>query len=342
MGGSKINITEFSKHIGISISTVSRALNGYDDVNSETRNKIELAARELGYVPNAASRRLRKKNQIENIGFLTPKDAKNFINPVFLQTLTGIDEVLSEQGLNLSIHSFNRNQNEIDEIERLIAAGSVDAIILTRTLRYDNRINYLVRSRVPFICLGYSDIEVDFSYVEIDHYSAAKISVEHLYKFGHQRIALLNGPEKYMLNWRRRCGFEDTLRGFNLESDPALIIQTRSFNEGFKVAIEELLDLPDPPTAIICASDFIAFRVYDVALERGLTIGKQLSVVGCDDVLGSRSMSPPLTSVTANRTQAGRCLALGLLEVARGKTTENIQKTFSMNLVERRSVQERV
>jgi LacI family transcriptional regulator len=329
-----MNLTEFSRRIGLSISTVSRALNGYADVSPETRAKVVAAARELNYIPNVASRRLRRKPSLETIGFVAPRHDREFLNPVLLETLTGLDTVLSETGHNLNVLSFHQGEDEVAALKRIIAGGSVDAIVLCRTMRQDKRIHLLQEMNFPFVAFGRTDAEEPYRYVEVDHYSAAYKSVHHLVERGYGDIALLNGSEEFMLHWRRHLGFEHAMDECGLKPNPDWMLQLESTN-GLDELLRDMLAAPARPNAFVCSSDHVAMSIYKVASELGLTIGADIAVIGCDDLPASAFLTPPLTSTTGDRLGAGEAIAKLLID-QQGEVDQC--KSFEMQLVERASV----
>ncbi|MCW2305945.1 LacI family DNA-binding transcriptional regulator [Rhodobium gokarnense] len=308
-----MNITEFARHLGLSISTVSRALNGYEDVKPETRELVLRSAERLGYVPNAASRRLRRKKRLETVGFVAPRHDREFLSPVLLETLTGLDTVLEEKGLNLNVLSLHAEEDELKSIKSQVVSGAVDALILSRTRRFDPRVSYLNSVGFPFVTFGCTETDEDYRYVEIDHYCAGEASVRHLTGLGHRRIALLNGPEEFMLHHRRRQGYEAAMAAAGCPLDADLVRHSDPSPQASRAAARELLSLDDRPSAIVCASDHMAHGVYAVAAELGIEVGPGLSIIGCDDISSSDVLAPPLTTATADRYRAGKALAELLL-----------------------------
>lgn len=331
-----MNLKEFSQRLGLSISTVSRALNGYADVSESTRERIVRAAAEWGYTPNSAGRRLRL-NTIETVGFILTPPQTHFASPFFQHALEGIEEALKERGKTLVVTSARDRATEIETFRKMVESQYVDALIFGRTRRDDERIRYLLDANVPFVTIGRSNGTRPFPFVDIDHFHSGRAATKRLIEMGHRRIGLLNSPHELMYSWLCLEGYQHAHQEAGLPIDPALMLDDEPTEDAGKKGMGRLFDLDDPPTAVVCAYDLVAFGVYGALRERGLRPGRDISVIGCDDIPGAEHLDPPLTTFRAETALAGRRAVEFLFRRIDGEPVETLQEVWDLRLVPRQS-----
>lgn len=331
-----MNLREFAKTLGLSVSTVSRALNGYADVSEATRRRIVAAAEQLGYAAEPAARRLRKRSS-GLIAFVLSYPQKHFANPFFLDMIVGIDERLRGTEFHLVIASTGSYDDEIATFRRLVEQQRVDGLIFARTRRLDDRIDYLQRRGVPFVTHGRSENPVPFPYLDIDHEVVGRDGCARLISLGHRRIALLNTPSYLMYSHHRRAGYEAALAAAAIPVDPDLIVEEDLTEEGGVAGVRRLLALDRPPSAILCGHDLAAIGALSAIYEHGKVPGRDIAVIGSDDNPFGRLTSPPLTTFTAPRVPAGNRLAELLLASIGGTPAVELQEVWKPELLIRAS-----
>lgn len=331
-----MNLTEFAKKLGLSVSTVSRALNGYSDVSETTRRKIFEAAERWGYVANPAARGLRKRTS-GLIAFVLSYPQKRFAHPFFLDMLVGIDERLRETEFQLVVTAAPSMEGELGCFKRLVEKQRVDGLIFARTRRHDDRIEYLQSCGVPFVTHGRSETTEPFPYVDIDHEVVGRSGCGRFIGLGHSRIALLNTPSYLMYSHHRRAGYEAALEAAKLKIDKSLIVEEELSEEGGAAGARKLLSLKNPPTAILCGNDLSAMGAMRAITEAGLQPGADIGVIGSDDNPIGKYLPVPLTTFYAPVTEVGRRLADLLLLAIDGKPASELQELWIPELLIRAS-----
>lgn len=331
-----MNIQQFAKALRLSVSTVSRALNGYTDVNAETRARIIEAAKELGYTANPMARGLRRRGT-GFVAFVLSPPQKNFANPFFLDLLVGVEERLRETELKLMVVSADSFEDEMERLKNLVEVHRVEGLIFARTRLADRRIEYLQKRNMPFVTHGRSKTGTPAPFLDIDHEIVGHEGCARFIGLGHRRIALLNTPSELMYSHHRLAGYRRALKAANLPWDPALVIEEELTEEGGANGVRRLMAMPEPPTAILCGHDMMAMGAMRALNEHGRIPGRDVGVIGSDDNPFGPYMSPPLTTFTAPRVAAGRRMTELLIEAMNGAAPKDLQEIWKPTLVIRAS-----
>lgn len=331
-----MNIHEFAKALRLSVSTVSRALNGYADVNAETRAKVIEAAKRLGYTANPMARGLRKRGT-GFVAFMLSPPQKNFANPFFLDLLVGVEERLRETELKLMVVSANSFEDEMDRFKSLVEIHRVEGLLFARTRLEDPRIEYLQKHRVPFVTHGRSRSGSAAPFLDIDHEIVGYEGCARFIALGHRRIALLNTPGELMYSHHRLDGYRRALRAAGLPLDSTLVVEEDLTEEGGANGVRRLMAQPEPPTAILCGHDMMAMGAMRALQEHGRMPGRDVGIIGSDDNPLGPYMSPPLTTFTAPRVSVGRRMTELLLEAMDDAPPEGLQELWKPTLVIRAS-----
>lgn len=332
----RINIVELARHLGLAVSTVSKALNGYEDVSAATKLRVLEAAKEFGFSADPAGRRLRRQAS-ETIGFVLSPPQTHFAHPFFLDLLMGIDQGLDQTPFQLIIVAGRSVEDELESFRRLVERQRVDAVMFGRTRHDDPRIRYLQERNVPFVAFGRSDTGSPFPYVDIDRTIAGRNGTARFVGLGHRRIGLLSTPGYLMISRQLQEGYAAALKAANLVFDPDLVIET-SFNEaGGLEGARRLLALDNPPTAIMCGHDLIAAGAMQAIVESGRRPGADVAIIGCDDHPLGPYLNPPLTTFSAPTLDAGRKMAELLLALLEGHPAEDLHEVWVPELVLRSS-----
>lgn len=292
-----ITIREVAQRLGISISTVSRALDGYPDIALETRQRVQQAAREMGYVPNQAARQLRRK-KADAIGYILPANAPRFADPFHAEFLAGLGDETSLHPFDLLISIAPPGDEAEQHIyTNWVLSRKVDGFVLNRVRRDDWRGQFLSEHGVFFAALENGHAELDYPYVEVDHFLGMTTLVQHLAQAGFRRLAFIGGPPDLVIHIRRLAGFRQALEQANLPFDLNLILTGDLTSDGGYQAVKQMRWIPGPPDAMICINDETAFGVLHALHEMGLQIGTDIAVTGFDGVRASQHTDPPLTTL---------------------------------------------
>jgi LacI family transcriptional regulator len=331
-----VNLAQFARTIGLSASTVSRALNGYADVSAETRRRVEEAAAHVGYRASAAGRQLRT-GRTEAIGFLLSPPRGASVNFFQLEMLAGIDEALRETPFHLVVYTAKSDQDEFDCLQRMVGQRMVEGVLLCRTRRSDERLIWLLREGFPFATVGRSQTAEAFAFVDIDHAASSRLACERLIGLGHRRIALLDCPASLMYSAHSRQGYEAAMRAAGLRCSRALAMHAEMNEAAGAAATRTLMAHRPRPTGLVCGDDALALGALRALAEDGFAAGRDVAVIGCgDNPLGSYA-SPPLTTFRANFRAAGQRATEMLLQRLGGAAADTLQEVWTPELVVRAS-----
>lgn len=329
-------LKSIAKATGFSVTTVSRALGGFDDVNAETRQLILEEARRQGYHPNLQARALQARRS-RTIGLIVPVTGPRFPDPFFSEFVAGVGAVVAESGFDLLLSMHTTLNAEIDAYRRVIAGQRVDGLILLRARVDDARIRYLSQTRIPFVVFGRTTLEQEYVFIDVDGSAGQHALTEHFIALGHRRIAYICPPFEMMFTVYRLSGFRQAMQAHSLPVDEALIVESDLTERGGREAANRLLDLPDPPTAIMAGNDLTAFGVMKAVQERGLAVGKDVAVGGFDDIPLAEHVHPGLTTIRQPIFQIGQQAAQTLLSLIAGKSIADASVLIMPELVVRAS-----
>ncbi|WP_253276905.1 LacI family DNA-binding transcriptional regulator [Ruegeria sp. 6PALISEP08] len=336
-----MKLDELADHLGLSKSTVSRALNGYSDISESTRKRVEATARKMGYRPLSHAQAIRT-GKVRAIAMVVNSGEPDRHNPFLQDFLAGACEAASAFDWTMTISTAKSEKDMLNVLGRLVEERKADGFILPRTEVEDARIEYLRASNVPFILYGrtgygQTDPDSDTSWFDISGEAAICSAVTRLRAFGHSRIGFVGSDPKFNYSHLRREGYLEGLKAAEMPVDPELIREgARSRDEGATQA-RALLELDHPPTGIVFATDLAALGSYSVCAEFGLQIGQDVSILGYDGIPECQYVSPGLTTFSVDSKRAGERLAEMLIRQTRGEAPEGLRELGQAELVERKS-----
>lgn len=323
-----VSIARLADHLGLSAGTVSRALNGYPDIAAKTRARVQDAARELGYRPSSAARRL-ARGVVETIGFVLPSRGDHLSDPFLAEILDGLAAELATHDWDLLVAAVPDGHDETEVMDRLIRDGKVGGFVVTRVRRADPRVEFLRGTDVPFVVHGRTAHHDDYAWLDVDSEQAFVDAVDYLVSLGHRRIALLGGDLAMNFAWLRRQGFVKAMTAAGLDAD--VIIDGVGNEVAAQSATATLLDLPQRPTAIVCVTDAVAIGAIHAISRAGLTAGREVSVIGYDGLPMGAAIEPALTTMSQASYDAGREVGRMLLAQAgrpKGAARPEISQTL--------------
>lgn len=312
-----MNLKELSQNLGLSQTTVSRALNGYPEVKPATRKRVEQAAKQFGYRPNTRAKGLATGRALA-IGHVIPVGTTpEMVNPVFGDFIAGAGETYSRNGYEMLLSVIDgRNQESV--YRGLRARRAVDGVIIHGPRVSEPRIPLLQDIGLPFAVHGRTGhFDKPFTWLDVNNQEAFTEATEYLIGLGHRRVGLVNGPEKLDFAYRRRAGYVAALKQHGIAPDPALMHSDQMTEDAGYVASQQMLALPDPPTALLCASLVSALGARRAVEERGLVLGRDVSIITHDDALSylqNGGDTPIFTATRSSVRDAGRRLAEMLLQ----------------------------
>jgi LacI family transcriptional regulator len=326
--------------LALSQTTVSRALNGYPEVNEETRRRVMDAAKRHGYRPNPSARRL-ATGKTGMIGYVLPTGASVDIDPHFVEFLSGLGDYARSHELDLVLSPADADDQETT-YRRIVANRQVDAVYISSPRPADRRIALLHGLGIPFIVHGRSDgHDFDYSYIDIDNEGAFREAARLLLQLGHQRIALINGDDRETFAIHRERGVRRALAGSGLSLGDGHVLSMAMTEENGYRAARRLLENADAPTAILCSSLIMALGVVRAARDLGVTIPGDVSLIAHDDVfpwLKPENFSVPLATTRSSIRAAGARVAERLAARISGLESDLRGEVWPVDLVVRGSV----
>lgn len=306
-GITPMNLKALSQHLGLSQTTVSRALNGYPEVSERTRERVMQAAIELNYRPNPNAKSL-ATGRTEHIGIILPIEQNLFMEPVFGEFMAGIAQCLAEADMDMTIMPTPRS-NELQAYQQLAISGRVDGILISSPTLQDARVACLAESDFPFVLHGRTECAFPYSYLDIDNQGAFANATRLLLDLGHQRISLVNGDESMTFARDRHAGYRQALQEHGVTYDPQLVCSQGSMTEehGFNSVSRLLLQRPRP-SAFIVGSMILALGAMRAIRHHGLEPGHDIALIAHDDhlpYLQADKFDPPLTTTSSSIRAAG-------------------------------------
>lgn len=331
-GERALSLKELARRLDLSVSTVSRALNGYDDINPATRARALKAAREIGYAPNMLAKRLAEGTTGTIAVVLTPPQDE-FAPPMYLGYLQGIDDALQERGMDTLVTVGRAPPDDLGAFRRLIESKRVDGLIFGRTRPDDPRIAYLLGAGRPFAVIGQCPGSFVFPYVDTDRRGAAAEAARTLIELGHRRIALINTDERFVFSQLARRGFQEGLAAKGRKLTAGMAVDAGLNEKSGHEAAERLLARTQAPTAFVCGNDLLAIGAMRAAKQRGLTPGRDVAFIALEDNQPARLVDPQLTAFSVSAVEVGRKVVDMLLRSIAGEAAEGLRHVFTPRLV---------
>ena len=329
----RATIRDIADLAGVSIATVSRVLNDRPDVSPETRETVMQVVREHGFSTNRGARGL-SSGRTGMIGLTLPLVADAYFGPM----LSGASEALYERDMRIVLApTFHEHDREVSLIERLMR-GTTDGAILMLPEESAAELRLVQRQGFPFVIVDPREAPPDgIACVAAMHAAGAKLATEHLLELGHRRIGAIAGAPGWYATEERLIGFRAALAGAGILLDPDLVTYSNRRTPWGMQSAEQLLSLPDPPTAIFGFNDNVAIGALHAAHKRGLSVPEDLSVVGFDDTAPATIVLPQLTSIRQPLAEMGRMGASLLVRLIEGQRVDALRVELSTKLVVRES-----
>lgn len=313
--------------------TVSRVINNSGYISQVTRQRVQRAITELGYVPNALARGLRFK-QTKTIALILT----DITNPFFTTLSRGVEDTASEQGFNVIFCNTDEDESEEAEYLNILLQKQVDGILLVPARCSSESISLLQSRSIPVVVLDRRVEGVQVDTVRGDSEEGAYLLMRHLLELGHRRIAILSGPRSITTATDRVAGYHRALADAGLEADASLVLyDTFSYEGGYRMAKLALGATPRP-TALLAGNNFIAAGAYSALRDAGLQVPEDLSLAAMDDLPMPIAMDPFLTVAAQPAYEMGRRGTELLLERLAGEYPEEKEEVIlPVTLVVRRS-----
>lgn len=327
-------IIDIAKKLGISPSTVSRALSDHPDVKKETKELVRKVADELHYTPNPIARSL-KSSKTTTIGVIVPEIRHDF----FSSAISGIEEVAYRAGytiiLTQSSESYEREVVNTNVLIHHRVAGMI--VSISEHTKSGEHFQDVLRRKIPIVFFDRAFEELPVSKVVVDDYKGAFEAVSYLVGKGYKRIAHIGGPKELGICQRRRNGYLDALKHHNVPVDETLVYAVGMRESDGYAAMEAMLHSAHKPDAVFCVNDPVAIGACQRIREGGYTIPNDVAVVGFSNNKITGFMTPPLTTVEQPSFEMGKSAAEILIRIIEDKLEQPVVKVLNTKLIVRGS-----
>lgn len=328
----RVTIADMADALGLTKSTVSRAMNGYPDISQATQLRVKRMAEKMSYQPLSHAQAI-KTGRTRSIGLVLQLSDHDAQRPFLAEFLAGVSAGVHAEGWTLTLSSSNSLDDLVATFGALDRDGKADGFILPRAEQDDPRIHFMREMGIPFVLFGRQTDDAECAWFDVLGEAAMRDAVLHLADLGHTRIGFINGAEKYHYAVLREQGFRDGMKAAGLKVDPDLMTAGAVTLADGCAAAGRLLDQDEPPTALVCAVDFAALGAYEAVKMRGGTVGRDVSVTGYDGIPEAAHAHPPLTTFWVDNRAAGEQLARLLIRRIRGEDPETLRVTSAAAFV---------
>ncbi|MEV4754998.1 LacI family DNA-binding transcriptional regulator [Micromonospora sp. NPDC049559] len=328
--GRRITITAIAQEAGVSVPTVSRVLNGRNDVAPQTRERVEELLRRHGYRRRAT--RARAGASLIDLVF------NDLDSPWAVEIIRGVEDVAHAAGVGTVVSAIHRRSTSTRQWLQNLRTRATDGVILVSSDLAPPVHAELRRLNVPMVLVDPAGVpSLDIPTIGATNWAGGLRATEHLLSLGHRRIGLIAGPPRLLCSRARLDGCRAALEAAGVPLPEELVMPGDFYHESGFSGATAMLDLPEPPTAIFASSDQMAFGAYEAVRRRGLRVPDDISVVGFDDLPEARWASPPLTTVRQPLAEMGLLAARTVLRLAQGEPVETPRVELSTDLVVRDS-----
>lgn len=327
----RVRIADVAVALGLTKSTVSRALNGYSDIAETTRLRVQRKAEAMGYRPLSLAQAIRT-GRARSLGLVLQSDVHDAHRPFLAEFLAGMTQSASAQNWTLTVATAHGDDEMRDTFDRLLDERKADGFVLPRTLKSDPRIHHLLETNVPFILYGRTADETGCAWFDIRSEDATRSAVRRLADLGHQRIGYVGGRDEHTFSALRRDGYLRGLEDVGQRPDSEIIRSCAVSREEGAVAAQALMHSRRPPTAVVFAVDMAAIGAFAALRSLGLKVGRDVSIISYDGIPEAAYTDPPLTTFSVDTRAAGSRLAEMLIERIRGTAPEDLRETVAARL----------
>lgn len=326
----KATLASVAEIAGVSIPTVSKVLNGRDDVAASTRNRVLEVMRSLNY----RSPTPRRRTELVMIDVVV----ESVTTAYYSEVMDGILECTAENGAEVVLSAMSlQASSAAQRAQRMLDAGRQGLLLVTSKWGRSDLLTFQERGLPVVLVDPINPPGADVVSVGATNWAGGKAATEHLLDLGHRRVAHLGGPPRAECSQDRQHGYVAALLGRGIEVRPEYVI-SRDFSRSFGIeGLSQLLELPEPPTAIFAANDTIAIGVWEEARRRGLELPADLSIVGFDGTSFAEATMPQLTTVEQPLREIGRSAARALLRQIDGQEPDSTRVELATRLLVRES-----
>lgn len=298
----QVTIKDIAEKLGLSVSTVSRALKDHPDISLKTREAVKELAKLLGYKPNLIALNL-KNSKTNTIGLLVPETQHYFFSTI----INGIEEIAYENNYNVMV--FQSNESYMREVlnTQTILSNRVDGVLasFSKETKDFSHFNQIIENEIPLIFFDRIVKSLHADTVAVDDYHGAYHAVSHLLEKGCRRIAIYSAPQHLLIGQHRLQGYKDALEKYNVPFTNDLVYSCDTYNDSIKIS-RSIFKKKDRPDGLFTVNDITALGAMKIARQQGLKIPNDLKVVGFENSLSASICDPELTTVDQFGFEMGR------------------------------------
>ena len=321
-----MNLKSLAKTLGISETTVSRALNGYPEVSERTRERVLAAAQLAGYRPNPVARSL-ASGRTNVLGIIHPLP-NDLADPMFMQIVQGMSEALEARQMDLVIAPVSQ-KNELRAYQHMVQERRVDGLIVGRTRLYDERVAYLANQGLPFVAHGRTRVNEPHAWFDYDNELGMKIAVQHLVEHGHTHIGLISAPLEMNFARQRFDSFKLNLQDAGFGINPDNLIDGANDRRSGYAAMQKLLAAPVRPTAVVVDNHMSGVGAIRALLDANIKIGQEMSVIVWGRMEDSLANYHVTTIEQPNPDKAGVKMVEMLMALINGTSPSELQECWA-------------
>ena len=327
-----MNLAHLANHLGMSKTTVSRALNGYPEVNVRTRERVMKAAKEVGYQPNPMARSL-ALGRTNVFGIIYPLLASDLGDPMFLDVVAGMSAALEAVSKNLIIAPVSPAAEQ-PSYQQIVRGRRVDGLVVSRTLVHDERIAFLSKAKFPFVAHGRTELNAPYAWFDYDNEAGIRMAMERLLGLGHQRIALIGAPLELNFARQRKDSFVAAMSAAGLSADPRYLIDNTLDRRSGYQAMQQLLACSPRPTAVVVDNHLSGVGAVRALLDAGIDIGKEISLIVWGNVADTLAGTSVTTIDQPDPHKAGARMVSMLMSLVDGTPASELHELWQPVLLE--------
>ena len=314
----RVTISDIAAKAGLSIGAVSFALNGRKGVSEKTRERVLSIARDMGWSPTSAARSLAKA-RTDTVGLVLARDPRTLgVESFYMRFLSGLEEELSKRSYSLLLQVVATRAAELATLHKWRASRKVDGVLLVDITLDDPRVTMFSDAAMPAVVVGDPSVAGGLPCVWTDDATSMRDSVRYLAALGHRRITRVAGPADLAHTRIRDAAFSDEMSALGLE---ASLVRTDYAAQAGASAIRSALTGPHPPTAFVTDNDIMAVAGLTVALELGINVPRDLSIIAWDDSVLCEHTFPQLTALSHDVIAFGAHVGARFFDALDGKAT---------------------
>ncbi|WP_318618000.1 LacI family DNA-binding transcriptional regulator [Sporosarcina sp. YIM B06819] len=333
-----VTIKDVAARAGVAPSTVSRVISDSPHISEKTKRKVHKIMEEMGYHLNYNARNLAQQST-KTIGIVMKNSTEeSMFNTFFPEVIRGISGLCSKYDFSISLTTGESEEEIFNDTVKMVRGKRVDGMIVLYSKKDDRVVPYLIESGIPFVVIGKPLIEPGkIMFVDNDNVQATKEATDYLLNIGHTKIAFIGEDTEFEVGEARLNGFSQAMREKHLDIPELYLKNLQPNADHGQQVISELMELADPPTALVVTNDLNALILLTALSEKNIKVPEDMSLISFNNSIISRISNPPLTTVDTQIFQLGYESASCLIELVKDPSIFKKSVVIPTSIVERKS-----